>query len=79
MQLPLFYYPGYVAWLADEAGSELAVYEDERHLLHVRLPAGCHTMRTEYRELPIFRVLDLVAMVSAVWFLLSWYRERKKI
>lgn len=79
VQLPLFYYPGYVAWLADEAGCELAVYEDERHLLHVRLPAGCHTMRTEYRELPIFRVLDLVAMVSAVWFLLSWYRERKKI
>lgn len=77
-RLPLFYYPGYHAYL-DGEGHEVPLLEGEQHLMHAVLPAGSHRVEIRYGGLWFFRAADWLSAAGLAVFLWLWYREGRRM
>ena len=75
-QMPLFYWPGYVA--VDGMGKELTVRPGEHHFMEVLLPKGAGTVHMHYAGLWFFRLFDAISLVSLVAFVYLCWRQREK-
>lgn len=72
-QLPLFYYPGYVA--EESQGHRLELREGEHHFMEVMLPKGSAKVQVHYAGLYFFRIFDVISLGALFVFLLLWKRE----
>ena len=73
VQLPLFYYPGYVA--EDDKGNLLILQEGEHHFMQVVLPQGSARVQVHYAGLWFLRIFDAVSLAALFAFVLIWRRE----
>lgn len=75
VQVPLFFYPGYQAWMD---GAPLAAAEGAHHVLTLSLPAGAHEVSVRYTGPWFFRASALVSLASLMVFLFLWACEWRR-
>lgn len=66
LELPLLYYPGYAAYL--DGGRKLSAEENAKHRLQVVLPQGQGHIALCYEGTKLFRIMDMVSLMSLLVF-----------
>ena len=76
VQLPVFWYDGYVA--EDDAGARCSLKKDDDAQVSVWLPPAAGTVHAWYRGLPWFCVTDALSLISGMIFIAMGYRGRRR-
>lgn len=66
IQVPLFYWKGYVA--KDETGNNLELNFGENRFMEVGVQQGEHKIKIYYSGLTIFKIFDIISLVSLIIF-----------
>lgn len=64
--LPLVNYPGYLA--VDQTGKEIAIFENDNHMMEFFLPRGQGEILLKYAGLNLFNLADFVSLITFVFF-----------
>ena len=77
IQLPLFWYTGYAAEIAEGTGN-VFVRKDADGQVSISLPSSAGTVHVWYRGLPWFRILDRTSCLALLFFLYAGWREKNR-
>lgn len=76
VDVPLLYYPNYQA--EDASGKLLAVARSETGRIRVFLDELQGSVRVRFREPRLWRLTELISLLSALWILLEWRKCLQK-
>lgn len=74
VEMPLFYYDGYVC--ENSNGDRLEIGQSPDHIMLITLPAGINHVTVKYEGLPLFRVGDWISMISLIALIFVIYKEK---
>ncbi|MDR0906264.1 MAG: hypothetical protein LBN00_08860 [Oscillospiraceae bacterium] len=74
-ELPLYYYPGYVA--EDEYGGALTADAGENGVVRVNLPSGTRggTVTVRYREPAVYRIAEVISLLTIIILTIKYRRD----
>ena len=76
--LPLVNYPGYIA--TDQNGKDVRIGENNNHMMVLYLPKGSGSVNVSYKGLFLFKISDIISLVSVLFFLfysLNIYKRKE--